>query len=59
MENRICPNCGQTLLYFHTIIKNDNTIKYEVLCCWCDYKSKEYDTKQEARENYENAILRL
>lgn len=59
MENKLCPNCGQTLLYFHSVLTQDNDVKYEVLCDWCDYKSKEYDTKQEARENYENAIFRL
>lgn len=59
MDNKICPKCKQTLLYLHTIVKDDNTIKYEVLCAWCDYKSKEYDNKMEANENYENAFLRL
>lgn len=58
MENKICPKCGQTLLYFHTVLQDDN-VKYEVLCCWCNYKSKLYNNKQEALENYENAVLRL
>lgn len=58
MENKICPKCGQTLLYIHTVIVDDN-IKFEVLCCWCDYKSKLYDSKLEVMENYENAVLRL
>lgn len=59
MENKVCPKCGQTLLHLHTVIDKNNDIKYEVLCCWCNYKSKLYRTKQEAKENYENAFLRL
>ena len=58
MENKICPNCGQTLLYMHSVI-DDSDIKYEVLCAWCNYKSKLYSNRQEAKENYENAVLRL
>ena len=59
MDTKLCPKCKQTLLYLHTVVKDDNTIKYEVLCSWCDYKSKEYDNKMEVNENYENAVLRL
>lgn len=59
MENKICPNCGQTLLYFNTVFDKDGNMVYRVSCCWCDYVSEKYNTKQEARENYENAILRL
>lgn len=59
MENKICPNCGQTLLYFNAVFEKDGEMKYRVLCCWCDYVSEKYNNKQEARENYENAILRL
>lgn len=59
MENKICPKCKQTLLYLHTVITKDNDIKYEVLCCWCNYKSKLYDNKMEVELDYENAFLRL
>lgn len=59
MDRKICPKCGQTLLYIHTVLTKDNDVKYEVLCSWCDYKSKIFETKQEALENYENAVLRL
>jgi hypothetical protein len=58
MENKICPCCGQTLLTVHSVI-NDDDCYYEVLCCWCDYKSELYETKQEAVENYETSIFRL
>lgn len=59
MDDKICPKCGQTLLYLHTIITKNNEIKYEVLCAWCDYKSKLYNNKTEVELNYENAVLRL
>lgn len=58
MDNKMCPCCGQTLLYIHTVL-HDNDIGYEVLCAWCNYKSKTYSTEQEAKEGYENAFLRL
>lgn len=58
MDNKICPKCKQTLLYLHTVIVKDE-IKYEVLCAWCNYKSKLYDNKMEVELDYENAFLRL
>ena len=59
MDRKICPKCKQTLLYLHTVLLEDNDIGYQVECVWCSYKSKIYDNKQEALENYENAVFRL
>lgn len=58
MDNKICPNCKQTLLYIHTVL-TDNDVKYEVCCSWCNYTSKLYNNKWEVKQDYENAILRL
>lgn len=56
IDNIKCPKCKNKLLYFHTVLyKND--VKYEVLCSWCNYKSKIFNNKKEAIKHYENAIL--
>ena len=50
-----CPKCNNKLLTVHSVIEDD--IVYDILCVWCGWKSKEYETKQEAIDNYETEIL--
>ena len=57
MEDKICPKCKQKMLYVHTVVTNDNNIKYELCCYLCNYVSKEYETITEAMNNYETEIF--
>lgn len=50
-----CIRCNHKLLTIQSVIEDD--VMYQVMCMWCGWKSKDYSTKQEALEHYENEIF--
>lgn len=55
--NMICPKCGQNMLIVKTHLTESNDIKYGVMCLWCDWNSKIFETKQEVLDAYDKEEL--
>ena len=52
MEDLRCPKCGKNFLRTHSIICGKD-VRYEWECSLCNHYEGNYETKKEAREDYE------
>lgn len=49
-----CPKCNEKMLAWRTMLPS---MSYVICCVWCNWESKEYDTREEAINNYDNEVL--